>query len=113
MIQTHQGLALKSLPAGSNQTSELIEAGTASHGSFQAVWSGLTGVLNAVVKVQVSNDNGLNWVDKPSATMTLTSAAGSDIINLSGTLSEEKVRVVYTSTGVTGGVISCTVILKG
>jgi hypothetical protein len=113
IVQKFQGRILDGLSAGSNQTSGQVEAGESTHGSFQFIWANLTGTLDAECKVQTSNDDGTSWADKAYAIFTISSASGNNTINLSGVLSEEKCRVVYTKNNVSGGTISCVAILKG
>jgi hypothetical protein len=74
-------------------------------GSFQIIWLNLTGSVDAVAKIQVSNtgEDG-EWVDKDSATHTLADASGQKIINVTN-LVENYCRLVVTKNSVTGGQI--------
>lgn len=102
---------LNALSAGSNQTSvgkDVIRFNTA---SVQAVWSGLTGTVDGTVKVQVSNDC-TNWTDKSGASVTLSGAAGTDLISIAN-LTEACLRLVYTKNQITGGTITALLGAKG
>jgi hypothetical protein len=82
-------------------------------GSIQLVWASLTGTVNGVLSVQVSDD-GTNWVPKTDANLnpvqiTVSGASGSNLISLNGVISEEFYKVIWTPNGVTGGNINCIV----
>lgn len=72
--------------------------------SFQFVWASLTGGLDGVCKVQVSLDK-TNWVDKTGATFNVTSANGSDVINITS-LPEGYYRTSCTHGTISGGTIA-------
>lgn len=77
--------------------------------SVQVTWASLTsaGSIDAVVKVQVSSvasPASSDWIDKSGATFTITSAGGTNLINVTS-LGESWARVVYTKNSVTAGTL--------
>lgn len=74
------------------------------YASFHVVWASLTGSVDGVVKIQVSND-GTNWVDKSGATFTMSGANGSDLISLTS-ITEQFYKVVYTHNSISGGTLT-------
>ena len=86
--------------------------------SVQLIWSGLTGTLNGVLSVEVSDDN-INWNPKmdiaatPAAfAITVSGASGNKSISIDNT-TERYYRVNWAKTGVTGGTITCILMAKG
>jgi len=106
------GVILTSSSAATNQTSSEIETDSATWGSFQVNWASLTGTLDAVVQVEVSDDQ-VTWIPKTDATFTISTATGQNSISLNGSLTSAYVRVTYTATGVNGGTVSMYATVKG
>jgi hypothetical protein len=96
---------LDGVSAGSNQTSAAEDTSVYPRVSFHVIWSGLTGTIDGTVKLQVSNTGG-DWVDKTGASVTLSGAAGADMISLNGVATEFYYRVVYTKNNITAGSIT-------
>ncbi len=110
--EAFSGRILTAVTAGADHDSVAVDSSAALYGSFQVIWASLTGTVNGVAKVQVSNDGGTSWDDLSGATLTVSGASGHNTISIAGVLTESLVRVDYAHTGVTGGTISCYATLK-
>lgn len=109
----YQGQILNAVNAGVDQTSVSIECDSATYASFQFSWAGLTGTLDAVVQIQVSDSNGIFWDDKTGAVYMIATADGSQSISLNNVVTSDKIRLAYIATGVTGGTFSAYATVKG
>lgn len=83
--------------------------------SIQLIWSGLTGTLNGVLSLFVSDDN-VNWDQKMTGAtpvqITVSGAAGNDTIS-TVEVTERYARASWNKTGVTGGIVTCIIMAKG
>lgn len=86
--------------------STAVDLSNVKYGSVQFVWTGLTGMLNASVKIQVSDNSGTNYQDKDGSTQPITVNAGNYVFSLIN-VTEQFYRVVYLHGGVTGGTFNC------
>lgn len=96
------------LTAGSDRLSSAIDVTRFGRISFQVSWASLTGSVDAIVKIQVSNvpaPGSSDWVDKTGATFTMSGADGTNMINIVNS-GEKWVRVNYAHTSVSGGTIT-------
>lgn len=109
--QSVTGQPCTAVPGYSSFTSTAIDLSKYKYGSFQAAWTGLTGTLTGNFKLQVSDNSGTNWEDKTSATVGVTTTAGTKVFSLVN-VTENAYRVVYTPGGITGGVLNCFFIAK-
>jgi hypothetical protein len=76
---------------------------------IQIVWTSLTGTLDGVVTVYVSND-GTNWDDIGTPT-TISTASGNQCIGIEDVYFAF-IKVIAVKNGVTGGTISVSATLK-
>ncbi len=81
-------------------------------GSVQIVWSGLTGTLNCTVTTDVSDD-GTNWLAKAGTVVTLTAAAGTEVVSFNGNVSEYYYRANFAHVGCSGGLVDVYILGKG
>ena len=120
---------IRAAGAGSNQLSDdganpnaigrACDLSLYNFASVQLIWSGLTGTLDGVLSIEVSDD-GTNWDTKTiqvagvtvDAKITVSGAAGNDSISID-LLTERYYRARWTKTGVTGGLVTCILIAKG
>jgi hypothetical protein len=102
---------INALPARADHTSTVIDTSDVLYMSAQIVWASLTGTLDATIKMEVSND-GTNWVEKSSASFTLTTASGTDMLSLNGVVTEHYYRIKYTHGNVSGGTVSVYLVTK-
>lgn len=116
---------LRSATAGANHVSSdnldaltigrAVDLALYTSASVQLIWSGLTGTINGVLTVEVSDD-GTNWDTKKiggsDATITVSGAAGNDTLSLDGIVTERYYRVNWAKNLVTGGTLDCILIAK-
>lgn len=103
--------AFNAVTAGSSHNSSAIDIGLLRYMSFQCVWASLTGSVDATVKLQASNDAGVDWTDKLSAVLALAGASSSGEVSLVNA-TEQLYRLVYTANSVNGGTLDCWVAAK-
>lgn len=111
-FQTYQGTPLSAVTAGADHNSSSVDSSSSLYGSFQCVWSGLTGTINATVAAQVSGDGGTSWDNLSGASMVLAGAGGHSTVLISGVLTTPLVRLAYSHVSVSGGAVSCYLALK-
>jgi hypothetical protein len=100
------------ISAAANNQSVAIDNDSAVYGSFQFVWVGLTGTLDGVMQVEVSDDN-VTWDEKTGAIYTIDSSDGSQSISLNGVLTAAYCRLRYYANGISGGTINAKATVKG
>ncbi len=110
--QTFQGTVFSAVTAGADHNSASVDSSSSLYGSYQCVWAGLTGTVNANVSAQVSADSGTSWDNLSGASMTFTGASGHSTVLISGVLTTPLVRLAYTHGTVSGGTVSCYLALK-
>ncbi len=109
-----QIVAINALSAASSHDSDAIQASQLWGMSVQAIVSGATNPVGTV-KIQFSNDSPrvspTNWTDISGATVSI-SANG--VVGIPKTdLAYEWVRVVYTHSSGTGGLVTVNVAIMG
>lgn len=120
---------IRAAGAGSNQISDdnanpnalgrSFDLSLYNFASVQLIWSGLTGTLDGVLSIEVSDDN-TNWDTKTiqvagavvDAKITVSGAAGNDTISID-LVTERFYRARWTKNGVTGGLVTCLITAKG
>jgi len=95
--------------ASGNTTADSENIGSGTTISVQLVWANLTGTLDAVVKLQQSNDL-INW-DDMTLSKTLNTASDSTTLD-DATFSGKYVRVDVVVNLVTGGTLTAIIIAK-
>lgn len=107
---------LAGLTAGSDRNSSAIPIHRYGKASVLVIWTSLTGSVDATAKVQVSTTPGPptsgQWVDKTSATFTLSGASGLNMIAIDN-LDEAWMRLVFTHNSVSGGTVTAYCNAKG
>lgn len=120
---------IRAAGAGSNQLSDdsgnpnaigrPCDLSLYTYASVQLIWSGLTGTLDGVLSIEVSDDN-VSWDVKTveiagvvsDLKITVSGAAGNDTIS-SDMVTERYYRAKWTKNGVTGGLVTCILCGKG
>ncbi len=110
--QTFSGRILSSVTAGADHNSAAVDASGSLYASFQVIWTSLTGSVDGVAKVQISNDGGTSWDDVSGASLTLSGANGHSTLSVNGVLTEDKVRISYAHVSISGGTVDCYATLK-
>lgn len=98
---------LNGVAASSDQTATALNLQVYTQASFHCAWTGLTGTLNGSVKLQISSfPTAINFVDKSGATFGVTSASGTDAINVTAA-PETWYQLVYTHGLIAAGTLTC------
>lgn len=91
-----------------------FDVSQANYGSVHCVWAGLAGTLDGQFVVEVCNEpTKTKWVAKAGATLTPSTADGSDVIALNGVISEQYYRVRWDANNVSDGTVSAYFVAKG
>lgn len=102
---------LNAVVASSNQTSSDVNILNYRGYFITLVWASLTGTLDGTIKIQASVD-GTNYHDIASSVVTLSSANGSEGLNVDNAF-YKIFRVVYTKNNITNGTITVKYVVKG
>lgn len=116
VLEPRDCVLIAGLTAGSDRNSSAVPVNRYGKAGFWVKWASLTGSVDAVVKVQVASTPGppstAEWVDKTSATFTVSGASGASMISVDN-LDEAWARLVYTHNSVTGGTVTAYCNAKG
>jgi hypothetical protein len=104
---------LPAQPAQTGTTSAAVSTAEASHASFNIVWSGVTGTADGTLQVVARNNVASAWVPIDGAVLTISGAAGSNLINLNDVLAYKMAAIQWTPVDCTGGVVDVYAFGKG